>query len=1008
MRAEALSLLLIFAPAGAVSAQGFGQNHVVLKDFEWKVTSTEHFDIHYYEGSAGLVPQAAEILERSYRKISKGLDASFTQRRPFFLYGSVNEFQQSNIVQVGDGTGGVTEAFKDRFMIYNDGSLAWLDAVTTHELVHVFQYHVLVSGFWKSARILKTVVYPLWMMEGMAEHFTAGLDDTTEDMYVRDAATSGGLIPLWKLEHFSHLKPHQTTLAYKSGATVMEFIATQYGKEKIGRMLALFESRFESSSVLQEIVGLDIFAFDKRWREYLEEKYRHSARTERLKEPTAFGVNITTAAGHIPEFNTSQVFSPDGNTLYYFSTRNGHPPILMQKDLKGKKRKTKKLVQDAYTDIENIPLGNFTNISRVLAISPDGRWLAFGAQKNHAQPLFFYDLKERELIRRDLPGFMTVQQPAFSPDGRYVAFSGMKEGFTDIYMLDRESGQVRQLTSDPQDDQSPNFAPDGKSVVFSSELHIPGDEMPYQRRLYRLDLADGSLRMLTNLKGYARDPFHSKDGKTLLFTLEGGGFSDVYELDTSSGRVERLTRTIGGSFTPCYDPEGDIVFASFRRNSITAYRGRRANFLREPVASAYPDPAQKDAKPRRKFEEKEFTTVPIAYGTPPPQKLGLPKDLEPRIERSTSAVSVENLPGLGGIEVATKPAVAVSTGPLFLSPPRPYRFRASTDLFLPAFFYSSQGGVFWTSYWQGSDMLGNHQASNFVAYNSGQGYLSYQTQYAYSRFRPQFQFGAFGLHQQDAVDLQNGLETDQRIHTQFVRTSYPLDRYHRVEGLAAAVNDNLAYPNLPQSSRIKDTRLLGASVVRDTVGGRYLVATRGSRLRLSYLDTVEVLGGNTKYYSFVGEGHKFFPLGDMSTFATRLELAGSWGRDPEQYRLGGLGGVRGFSRSYHENVANRAAFASAEYRFPMLRNLDYYMWYIFPDFYFKAIFGTVFTDAGYTWKTERQGETVQWNDIRHSVGGGLRIHTFVLQLFPLVIHFDYAQRTTDGGHVFYVYLGPLF
>jgi len=32
----------------------------------------------------------------------------------------------------------------------------------------------------------------------------------------------------------------------------------------------------------------------------------------------------------------------------------------------------------------------------------------------------------------------------------------------------------------------------------------------------------------------------------------------------------------------------------------------------------------------------------------------------------------------------------------------------------------------------------------------------------------------------------------------------------------------------------------------------------------------------------------------------------------------------------------------------------------------------------------------------------------VLQAFQLVLSFDYAIRTSDGGRIFYFYLGPLF
>lgn len=89
--------------------------------------------------------------------------------------------------------------------------------------------------------------------------------------------------------------------------------------------------------------------------------------------------------------------------------------------------------------------------------------------------------------------------------------------------------------------------------------------------------------------------------------------------------------------------------------------------------------------------------------------------------------------------------------------------------------------------------------------------------------------------------------------------------------------------------------------------------------------------------------------------------------------------------------------------------MDYYMWYIFPDFYFRAITGAIFSDAGYAWDTRGELSRAQWRDARLSYGVGLRIHTFILQLVPLVISFDYARSSTNPNDgIFYVYLGPLF
>ena len=92
----------------------------------------------------------------------------------------------------------------------------------------------------------------------------------------------------------------------------------------------------------------------------------------------------------------------------------------------------------------------------------------------------------------------------------------------------------------------------------------------------------------------------------------------------------------------------------------------------------------------------------------------------------------------------------------------------------------------------------------------------------------------------------------------------------------------------------------------------------------------------------------------------------------------------------------------------MAPDLNYYTWFMFPDFYFKALFGSLFADAGYAWNSEGEVSRSTVRELRQSVGLGLKLYTFVLQEFPLVISTDYARRTTSAGGVFYVYLGTLF
>jgi Tol biopolymer transport system component len=59
--------------------------------------------------------------------------------------------------------------------------------------------------------------------------------------------------------------------------------------------------------------------------------------------------------------------------------------------------------------------------------------------------------------------------PALSPDGAQVAFMSRRSGNWDIFVVDIDGQNLRQLTTDPAQDGLPAWAPDGQVVAFVSD-----------------------------------------------------------------------------------------------------------------------------------------------------------------------------------------------------------------------------------------------------------------------------------------------------------------------------------------------------------------------------------------------------------------------------------------------------------------------------------------------------------------------------------------------------------
>jgi hypothetical protein len=122
----------------SVYAQGFGQNKVQYKDFNWRFIQSEHFDVYFYDGGYDIARFTAEVAESAYVAIQYDFQYDLVERVSIIAYNSHNDWQQTNVVNayLYEGIGGVTELFKNRVVVPYEGSYSQFRHVIHHELVH--------------------------------------------------------------------------------------------------------------------------------------------------------------------------------------------------------------------------------------------------------------------------------------------------------------------------------------------------------------------------------------------------------------------------------------------------------------------------------------------------------------------------------------------------------------------------------------------------------------------------------------------------------------------------------------------------------------------------------------------------------------------------------------------------------------------------------------------------------------------------------------------------------
>src|SRR5690606_7408628 len=100
----------------------------------------------------------------------------------------------------------------------------------------------------------------------------------------------------------------------------------------------------------------------------------------------------------------------------------------------------------------------------------------------------------------------------------------------------------------------PTAAPDGQTLVYESV-----------GRLWRMDVATGASRRLTNLSSGAFElmPAWSPNGRWVAFaSWDDKERGHLWKVDVKSGDIQRLTRTEGEYLHPAWSPNGRFVYAA--------------------------------------------------------------------------------------------------------------------------------------------------------------------------------------------------------------------------------------------------------------------------------------------------------------------------------------------------------------------------------------------------------------------------------------------------------------
>ncbi|HVR70801.1 MAG TPA: BamA/TamA family outer membrane protein [Vicinamibacteria bacterium] len=949
-----LATALGAAPASAQFIPYFGKNKVAYDNFAWRVYKSPHFEVYYYPEFEQHLSRVVSYLESSYQKVSSALKHELESPVPVVFYKTHSEFEQTNLYPtfVPEGVAAFAESVRGRMVLPIDEPPDKLQGLITHELTHIFEFDIIPRNL-----VQRTV--PLWVDEGLADYMR-GSWDPLDLMSVRDAAITDQIPRMSREEDFYYLS--NPRLVYNLGHAAFEFIEARYGKEGIRQFLYTFRKNIVGGGmedIYAQAFRIRPEEFDEAFDKWLKERFKPFRDKQR---PSDYGKDL---APDSEKTSFSQVYafspSPSGEIVAALTGNRaeGEADLIL---LSARDGAIIENLTKGYTEkFENVTWNDDFVAGRTISFDPRGDTVAFFARKGKRRSLYLVSVLTGKIIKRVPMELDQAQSPALLPDSRHALLSGIKDGVSDIWLLDMETGETKNLTMDSFYDSNPQISPDGKLVVYTRR--ISGHD-----KIYVMPLSDPAKKTQLTFGTYSDTaPIFSPDGSRIYYSsTEEDEIYNIRSLDLKTGIIRQYTDALGGTMTPAVLPGRGADRVAF----ISYFKGE------------YRLQTLDTSEPFKEIEQEVGQAAEIV-------------DFEPDVVHQVVAENKRKKRTFEKLFLEGRPPLNVGV-------------TSSGD-----FFGGSQVAL--------TDVLGDH---NFMMTAvSLREFRSYEGTYLNLTRRLHWGFTAFDFTQffyAAPYDLipdysRRGAFATQRYSGAVALAQYPLDKFRRLELQAGVlrVSEGFENPFAEEQARLQ-AQLLGLpyflnngsiapislNLVGETTRFREFGPLAGHTFSIG-LQTAPSVGGLLSRHTVDVDARKYFRLGQGTVFALRARGFKSGGENPDIFYFGGNMELRGFP--YRSLVGNEGFFANAELRIPLIDVMKTPLGILGP------VRGTLFAGAGsakwkgqpYDFVTRDPGISYLRDPIFGEPVSGLRLvdgrasYGMGLQFFFLgyPLHFDWIKIT---------------
>ena len=147
--------------------------------------------------------------------------------------------------------------------------------------------------------------------------------------------------------------------------------------------------------------------------------------------------------------------------------------------------------------------------------------------------------------------------PSFSPDGRKIVYTSYKKGNPDLYLRKIFTGKETLISSRTGLNVTGAWAPHGDKIALA--MSKDGDS-----QIYLINSRGKELARLTKSDAIDISPSWSPDGSHIAFVSDREGSPQIYIMNADGTNVRKLTKSGDYNVGPSWSPKGDRILYSRR------------------------------------------------------------------------------------------------------------------------------------------------------------------------------------------------------------------------------------------------------------------------------------------------------------------------------------------------------------------------------------------------------------------------------------------------------------